>query len=176
MILGTNPDKTDSDGDTIPDILEVGDPSNPSDTDGDGTIDALDLDSDDDGISDILEAGDGDLATPPQDTDGDKTPNYQDSDSDNDQLSDKDEISIWLTDPNDPDTDKGGVSDGVEVTLNLTDPLNGDDDIPKDALWWEGADLQGGVQCQSGPVSAPIVNILWVFLLLSLLLLRRRVQ
>ena len=44
--LGTNPEETDTDGDTIPDRLEIEvyhtDPKN-SDTDGDGFLDGLEL-------------------------------------------------------------------------------------------------------------------------------------
>jgi hypothetical protein len=50
-ILGTDPNNADSDGDTIPDLQEVGnDISHPLDTDGDGMINALDKDDDNDGI------------------------------------------------------------------------------------------------------------------------------
>lgn len=53
--LGLNPYSNDSDGDGILDLVEVGDINNPTDTDGDVTIDALDLDSDGDGYSDSQE-------------------------------------------------------------------------------------------------------------------------
>lgn len=49
MSLGTNPNNADSDGDGISDAIEQGD------TDGDGVINALDLDSDNDGFPDALE-------------------------------------------------------------------------------------------------------------------------
>ncbi|MBI1295673.1 hypothetical protein GC175_12035, partial [bacterium] len=79
----------------------------PTDTDGDGIPDYLDLDSDNDGINDVIEAGGVDAnrdgradGTPdssgrpvpagltPVDTDGDGIPNYRDLDSDNDSVSD----------------------------------------------------------------------------------------
>ncbi|PKN26908.1 MAG: hypothetical protein CVU65_04250 [Deltaproteobacteria bacterium HGW-Deltaproteobacteria-22] len=62
---------TDSDGDTIPDYM--------------------DLDSDDDGIQDHLEAGDDDPNTPPLDFDGDGKPDFIDPDADNDGVLDRDE-------------------------------------------------------------------------------------
>jgi uncharacterized repeat protein (TIGR01451 family)/LPXTG-motif cell wall-anchored protein len=77
----------DSDGDGIPDKVEVGDPTNPVDTDGDGTPDYLDTDSDGDGIPDSVEAGAD--PTKPVDTDGDGLPDYRDLDSDNDGVPDK---------------------------------------------------------------------------------------
>jgi hypothetical protein len=54
--LGLNPNLADSDGDGIDDLAEVVDPDAPADTDGDGTIDALDTDSDDDGVPDVIES------------------------------------------------------------------------------------------------------------------------
>jgi|GEM_PF-2016161 len=51
--IGTDPENPDSDGDGYTDFQEVGpDPASPRDTDGDGTIDALDMDSDNDGVPD----------------------------------------------------------------------------------------------------------------------------
>ena len=61
----------DTDGDTIPDVVEgVGD------ADGDTIPNYLDWDSDADGIPDQLEAGPD--PNNPQDTDGDGTPDYLD--------------------------------------------------------------------------------------------------
>ena len=48
----------------------------PSDTDGDGEINALDEDSDGDTLSDYKEAGDDDINTPPVDSDNDGVPDY----------------------------------------------------------------------------------------------------
>ncbi len=53
--LGLDPSIADSDGDGYLDNEEIGDINHPRDTDGDGTIDALDTDSDNDGISDAKE-------------------------------------------------------------------------------------------------------------------------
>ncbi|HLU66545.1 MAG TPA: hypothetical protein VKZ63_09735, partial [Kofleriaceae bacterium] len=58
--LGTDPGDPDSDGDGIDDPTET-DGGSPVDSDGDGTIDALDLDADGDGAPDADEGtGDGD--------------------------------------------------------------------------------------------------------------------
>ncbi|RMF18047.1 MAG: DUF11 domain-containing protein, partial [Candidatus Dadabacteria bacterium] len=68
---GTNPLNPDTDGDGITDYTEYA-PGFPTNTDGDGQIDALDLDSDGDGIADSYE-GTGDA-------DGDSIPNWRDPD------------------------------------------------------------------------------------------------
>jgi hypothetical protein len=109
---GLDPTTPDSDGDTIVDLDEVGDDlDNPADTDGDGTLDALDEDSDDDGILDIDEAGDGDLATEPVDTDGDGTPDYRDLDSDDDTIDDVDDNCPLVENTDQMDSDQDGVGD-----------------------------------------------------------------
>jgi gliding motility-associated-like protein/uncharacterized repeat protein (TIGR01451 family) len=79
----------DSDGDGIPDAIELGDPNQPRDTDNDGTPDYLDTDSDGDGIPDEVEAGED--PENPVDTDGDGMPDYMDLDSDGDGKSDESE-------------------------------------------------------------------------------------
>jgi hypothetical protein len=103
----------DDDGDSIPDIAEIGpNPLQPNDTDNDGIPDFHDLDSDDDTILDAIETNDdydqdgagnfvdldsdGDCipdkleagGNPPRDTDGDHHPDFLDRDSDNDGLAD----------------------------------------------------------------------------------------
>jgi hypothetical protein len=78
----------DTDGDCIPDGVEGCDQMPPSDHDGDGSPDYLDVDADNDGITDNLEAG---SCTDPRDTDGDGAPNYLDPDSDNDGVTDDNE-------------------------------------------------------------------------------------
>ena len=103
-------DPTDSDGDGIPDEVEL----IQRDTDADGTPDYLDLDSDNDGIPDSVE---GDNGVP--DTDQDGTPDYLDVDSDGDGCLDSEE---GLDDqdgdliPNyvDVDSDGDGISDELE--------------------------------------------------------------
>jgi large repetitive protein len=163
--IGTDPYNADSDGDTIPDPVEVGDDTdNPLDSDGDGTIDALDTDSDDDTIPDKTEAGDEDPESAPVDTDGDGTPDYRDLDSDDDQLTDEDEATFYFTDPTKTDTDGGGAGDYLEVTAHKSDPNDPADDFRG---WFEdGANIQGG-SC-SATTGSPTVG--WALLVLLLLL------
>lgn len=117
--LGTDPDNADTDGDGIADGTEA--PFGTArDMDGDGIIDALDLDTDEDGWADREEAGDDDLDTPPLDSDGDGLPDYMDTDSDN-----------------------GGVPDLLEASQG-TDPRDPNDD---GVGWFYGADVTGGTMC-----------------------------
>lgn len=83
LVLGTATTVVDSDGDEIDDLTET-DNGLATDTDGDGTIDAVDADSDGDGIDDV---GEGNVDGP----DGDGIPNYRDTDSDGDTVLDADE-------------------------------------------------------------------------------------
>jgi predicted outer membrane repeat protein len=102
--IGTDPAKTDSDSDGLPDGVEVGvDPSSPTDTDADGLPDALDPDDDGDGLP---SADEGTV-----DTDGDGVPDRLDLDSDGDGVADAaeaagDQDGDGLADRLDP----GGVS------------------------------------------------------------------
>lgn len=73
--LGTNPDDLDTDGDGIDDFTET-DGGLPTDTDGDGIIDALDPDSDGDGLPDDIDP----FRLDP-DSDGDGIPDGSDPDS-----------------------------------------------------------------------------------------------
>ncbi|CAA0115071.1 Uncharacterised protein [BD1-7 clade bacterium] len=132
-------EKTDSDGDGIPDDVErnIGsDPTDPNDTYGDGAGTA---DTDGDGIPDGLEAyletlagGDVDTST---DTDGDGIPDYLEvmngfdpldasmplaqADSDGDGISDAMELILGtdMNDASDADTDQDGVPDAIEAYL-----------------------------------------------------------
>ncbi|MEZ5454182.1 MAG: IPTL-CTERM sorting domain-containing protein [Thiothrix sp.] len=146
-VLGTNPNKADSDGDGVPDKDEIG--SNigaPRDTDGDGTIDALDEDDDNDGILTKNENYSGSPLT--TDTDGDGTPDFRDADDDNDGTptssetpdantdgspddatdTDGDGIPDYLDTENTPkDTDGDGLTDAEEAALG-TDPAKSDSD------------------------------------------------
>ena len=113
--LGTDPNNADSDGDFISDAFEVGDDlENPIDTDGDGTIDALDDDSDEDGVSDADEAGDEDLTTEPVDTDGDGTPDFRDLDSDDDEVTDADDNCRLVENTDQVDADEDGLGDACD--------------------------------------------------------------
>lgn len=99
LASGMNPLHIDSDADSILDSEEFG-PTNPTDTDEDGDIDAVDLDSDGDGVTDLEEAGDADPGTPAVDTDSDGLPDYRDLDSDNDGIPDR--VDSCRADPSSP--------------------------------------------------------------------------
>ncbi len=118
LSIGTDPEGRDSDDDTILDGEEVGEVfDEPRDTDGDGTIDALDNDSDGDRICDVHEAGDANLETPAQDSDLDGVPDYRDRDSNNDGVDDSAAAANSETcDPTKPplDCDGDGQADHVD--------------------------------------------------------------
>jgi len=127
LALGTDPLKSDTDGDGLEDGDEVRryhtDPAK-SDTDGDGLDDAAELlnhqtdplrtDTDGDGLEDGSEVG----------THG---TNPTDSDTDGDGINDGDEIENLGTNPNSADTDRDGLNDGDEVSLG-TSPSRFDTD------------------------------------------------
>lgn len=120
--LGTDPAKDDSDGDGLKDNEELGeDLQTPTDTDGDGIIDALDDDDDDDTLSTAQEI---ELGTDPRN-----------ADTDDDALNDALEISEKIgTDPLKADTDSDGISDGSEVGSEPSQPMDTDNDGMIDAL------------------------------------------
>ena len=120
--LGTDPAKDDSDGDGIKDNEELGaDLQNPTDTDKDGIIDALDDDDDDDTLSTAQETS---LGTDPRN-----------ADTDDDALSDALEADSKIgTDPLNADTDNDGISDGTEVGSEPSQPMDTDKDGIIDAL------------------------------------------
>ncbi len=175
-LLGTDPRAADSDLDSIRDDVEIGSEFSPTDTDGDGFLDALDLDSDGDAIPDRWEAGAG--GTTPRDTDGDGIPDFQDIDSDSDGLLDREEVTQTMTDPYRADTDGGSVPDGVEVTRG-SDPHDPSDDVqatvepaPFDPL--EGTNIQGGVGACNTTSSSRGAPLSLLLLLASLGFLNRR--
>ena len=140
-------DEQDSDGDGVPDSVEVflGTDPNDADTDGDGLSDGLELgkvgdadpttetsplvaDTDGDGLTDGEEDLDGDGAVDSFESD----PNTADTDGDG--LSDGEEAAA-STNPNKPDSDSDGVGDAVELggagdadPSTKTDPTNPDSD------------------------------------------------
>ena len=145
----TNDSAGDPDGDTLSNITEYQNGSNPyaTDTDGDGIDDDDEVntygtnpakrDTDYDGMPDNWEIDNGlnplvdDAA---QDADGDGATNLQeylagtdpqDSDSDDDGLTDGEEINTHGTDPLDSDTDDDGIPDEWEAD-NGTNPLTDD--------------------------------------------------
>jgi hypothetical protein len=135
--------EVDSDGDTVPDSIEISEGTDESsassflDTDNDGTPDIYDGDSDNDGVGDLSEDG----VYPYFDRDCDGVPAYLDDDDYNPMTGDEDNRVELLFDPdgdgvasfqdstvtataNGADTDLDGVPDDVEVAQR-TDPLDG---------------------------------------------------
>ncbi len=129
---GTDPQNSDSDGDTLSDGAEVDTHgTNPSkaDSDGDGFPDNIEIDQG----SDPTDSGsvpdtDGDgMPDPYEDANGlDKTIDDSGLDPDSDGVSNLDEFSGG-TDPQDPDSDDDGLLDGEEVAAG-TDPNSVDSD------------------------------------------------
>lgn len=129
--FGTDPNSTDSDGDTISDADEYGtNPLSPPDSDGDGDIDANDTDSDNDGFLDAAEAGDTDESTPPIDTDGDGLGDYQDPDSDADGVDDADDNCRLVENADQADSDGDGVGDACQDDDDGDGIADGDDNCP----------------------------------------------
>ncbi|MBI2377139.1 MAG: thrombospondin type 3 repeat-containing protein [Deltaproteobacteria bacterium] len=120
--LGTNPDDRDTDQDGIGDFVET-DGGLPTDTDGDGMIDAVDTDSDNDTL---LDSEDG-----PGDLDVDGKANYRDTDDDGDNVATAIERSIG-TNPLDRDSDGDGINDAIETDGGLA--IDSDLDEMLDAL------------------------------------------
>ncbi|MBK7538198.1 MAG: OmpA family protein [Myxococcales bacterium] len=137
----------DSDGDSIPDVVENGD--GPADSNDDGRVDGPDRDGD--GMRDVVDDSDGDGtpdaqdpgppvfggANPTTDTDGDGTPDARDQDSDNDGLEDEIEVGDDPHNPvdgdqdgkpdfQDPDSDNDMIGDNVDNCRTDTNPDQGD--------------------------------------------------
>lgn len=125
-------DTADSDGDGLPDGLEMTYGTDPysRDTDDDGLTDFEELsilnynplvkDTDGNGILDGDEDPDNDRLTNIQESNYGTNMTLRDTDFDT--LSDYDEVTVYGTDPLNPDTDGDGVNDGTEIKLG-SNPL-----------------------------------------------------
>jgi len=108
-ILGTNPLKRDSDGDTVSDAIEIGmDVNSPQDSDHDNIIDALDPDDDNDGVLTKLEDLNNDGSPINDDTDDDGVPNYLDGNDDGDD-------KLTIVEGGLKDTDNDGLLDYLDI-------------------------------------------------------------
>ncbi len=174
--LGLDPNDADSDDDGVIDGTD-----GLTDTDGDGTLDALDPDSDNDGIKDGTELGvtranapAGTNTSSPHftpDEDPTTTTDPKKADTDGDGLQDGAEdknldgrLGSGETDPNDTDTDDGGRSDGDEVSGN-GNPLDDTDDF-----------IIVGRGCSTSGSGAPLVWLTALVLLAMPMLRSRRVS
>ncbi len=116
----------DSDGDGLPDELELELATEDPFTGELLDYDPLKVDTDGDGIPDGEEDFDNDGLTNIAELYIHLT-DLKESDTDIDGLDDQEELTQYGTDPNNRDTDDDGVSDGTEITDSL-DPLNPDTD------------------------------------------------
>jgi hypothetical protein len=147
----TNFYNPDTDGDTLPDGIEIAlglNPSNP-DSDNDLVLDGDEFfiyntnphmpDTDYDGVDDYWELFFSHSNPHSADSDGDGLKDASeiysygtdpmDEDSDNDDITDRDEIIEFNTDPMNPDSDGDGIRDGPEIFKYETDPNNIDSDF-----------------------------------------------
>jgi heat shock protein beta len=136
--LGTNPNNPDSDGDGVPDGVEVGDVNAALNTDGDDDINALDVDDDNDGVWTKYETEEG-IRPDNFNTDGDSLPDYLDTDDDGDGLDS-------ALEGNDPNND-GKPTDALDLNGNsipdYLEPLDLDADSDNDGLKDVDEDLLG---------------------------------
>jgi hypothetical protein len=128
IYLGTNPSKSDTDDDLVLDGDEwfryFTDPKNP--------------DTDYDGVDDYWELFFSHSNPHSGDSDKDGLTDFKeifvygtdpvDEDSDNDDLTDREEILAYNTDPMDYDTDQDNLRDGEEIFVYQTNPNNPDSD------------------------------------------------
>lgn len=159
--IDSNSLTVDSDGDSIPDFVEISDGlaygGAYRDLDGDGLPTWWDDDSDGDGIPDAVEyfsAADYPDLSPEElrarnDADGDGIPNYLDRDSDGNGIDDSLEVGLNPLKPDDtdgdgipdyldPDNDGDGLPDVQETIATYKKPLTYADEGSKptqDALW-----------------------------------------
>ena len=132
----------DTDSDLLSDLIEGGQNTSPTDSDGGGLPDFQDSDSDNDGILDCFEAGDRYIDTPADDADGDGIPNFRDLDSDNDGIPDglegtADPDGDGLGNFVDTDSDGDGIPDAGENAGDLDGdgiPNSSDPDLDGDGI------------------------------------------
>jgi len=135
-----DPYDADTDGDGHGDGEETGDPSAPTDTDADGTPDALDADDDGDGVPTAEEGT--------ADADGDGAPAYLDPDADGDGADDGDESSTADGDCDGvPDRWDGSAGTNCDADTGAAPPTG---DV--------GAGACGG--CATGGGTAPVATVL----------------
>lgn len=134
--LGTSDDASDTDGDGIPDGIEVGVPW--LDADPTTTTDPLHADTDRGGLSDGAEDADQNGRVDPGESDpNDPLDAPFEPDSDGDGVPDAFE-QLSGTDPFDPDSDGDGIPDGIDGyadtdgdgLIDALDPDSDDDGIP----------------------------------------------
>jgi hypothetical protein len=153
----TDPTMTDTDMDGCQEQAGGGDIENVAvDTDGDGIVNAMDVDSDNDWVWDG--AGNEDCAGT-NDVDSDGIPDILDNDTDNDNLSDWQEMGLdtWhqFAD-NDRDFDEDGILDGDEYYQVIHQPHLGEPDFrasdPKD-FDTDNDGLHDGIEVgKTGPI------------------------
>lgn len=134
VILGTDPTKADTDGDGLLDGTEVGpDATRPIDTDGDGVIDARDTDDD----GDTLLTRDELVMGRTVDTDGDAVPDHLDVDDDNDGVLTKKEVEDSKLPSIGTDVDRDGKPNWLDTDADgdaIPDGREVDDVAPKDGV------------------------------------------
>jgi hypothetical protein len=155
IVLGTSISNPDSDADGTNDGAEVGgDVNSPLDSDGDGTINALEpsnVDTDLDGVSDQLDAANADGCVP----------NANSivclmTDSDGDGLTNSQEDTLG-TDRGNADTDGDGTNDGAEVGGNVSAPVDSDGDGTPNVFESSITDVDGdGVTNQNDPANGNV--------------------
>jgi hypothetical protein len=147
--IGTNPAVADSDGDGVQDGEEFGRRDAARDTDGDGTIDALDTDDDGDGLGTADEfAATEALGT--ADPDADNIPAWRDDDSDDDGAKDGNDDGLG-------DDDDDGTPDFLD------DDSNSIEEPPPD----DAAEGCFGSATTTAPDRAPLLALLGLLGLLG---------
>ena len=106
----------------------------PTDSDQDGTCDALEDDTDGDGVIDIEDAFPDD-SSEWLDTDGDEIGNNADEDDDGDQWSDEDEVKCG-SDPLDENSIPENIEEDGTCVITKVESNDTDDDSSSSTMWW----------------------------------------